>query len=81
MCRYQEKLEYFADSHLDAKNSINRTPKGLTFVSKWGSLRHAAGAAGILGVYSRGLKNRGQKAKADKIMKFAEHQVRSLSLP
>lgn len=44
-------------------------------MNEWGSLRHAAGAAGILAIYSRGLTDKGQAAEADEIMTFAERQV------
>ena len=44
-------------------------------MNEWGSLRHAAGAAGILAIYSRGLADKGQATAADEIMTFAERQV------
>lgn len=71
-----DRLAYFADSHLNSKNGIKRTPCGMTFVTKWGSCRHAAGCAGILAVYARGLlkANPGSKEALD-IIKFAERQV------
>jgi Glycosyl hydrolase family 9 len=74
-CSYESKLAFFAEAHLKKMHGIKRTPRGLTFVSEWGSLRHAAGAASILAIYSRALKSNGRDAEASEIMQFAEHQV------
>lgn len=74
-CRYEDKLKFFADSHIGATNGIRQTPLGLTFVNEWGTLRHAAGAAGILAIYARGIEAKGEMAMAQEIMAFAEHQV------
>ena len=79
-CRLDAKLAVFADSHLNAKNGIRRTPKGLTFVSEWGSCRHAAGAAAILAVYARGMAP-GSRRYAQDVLRFARHQVLPLLLP
>jgi hypothetical protein len=73
---YAERLAYFADSHLNSKNGIKRTPCGLSFVTKWGSCRHAAGCAGILAVYARGLMKKTPDSKeGHEILEFAEKQV------
>jgi hypothetical protein len=72
--RYGEKLHYFAQSHLETKNGVRRTPCGLTFVSKWGSNRHAAGAAAILACYADGLVGINQPV-AQAVMGFARSQV------
>lgn len=73
--RYGDKLCYFACSHLEAENGIGRTPSGLTFVSKWGSNRHAAGVAAILACYADGLSEKGCENDAEPIMAFARSQV------
>lgn len=72
-CRYAEELHRFADAHLGEKDGVEHTPKGLTFVDRWGSLRHASGVAGVLAGYARVLRKKGRNSNA--IMKFAEHQV------
>lgn len=73
---YAKRLAYFADSHLNSKNGIKRTPCGLSFVTKWGSCRHAAGCAGILATYARGLLKKNPKSPvALEILNFAERQV------
>lgn len=76
MHRYEHKLEFFADSHLRAQGGIKRTPKGLTFVSERGSLRHAAGVSAILAMYAKGLDCMGEEAKSEELLEFAERQVR-----
>lgn len=74
---YAERLAYFADSHMNSKNGIKRTPCGLSFVTKWGSCRHAAGCAGIIASYARGLLKADPKsAEAAAMLEFAESQVR-----
>jgi hypothetical protein len=76
MCRYEERLREYAESHLHSTNGVRRTPKGLTYVKEWGSLRHAAGAAGIVSLYGRSQLVKGNQAGAE-MMEFAEQQVRS----
>lgn len=74
---YAERLAYFADSHLNSKNGIKMTPCGMTFVTKWGSCRHAAGCSGILATYARGLLKADPKSKEGaEILTFSEKQVR-----
>jgi hypothetical protein len=70
-----EKLAYFASCHMNATNGIKRTNCGLTFVSEWGSCRHAAGAAAIIAYYARHIaaSNREQAAAA---LQFASRQAR-----
>jgi hypothetical protein len=76
MCfRYKGELQRLADAHLNGANGVKTTPKGLTFVDQWGSLRHAAGVAGVLAGYARVLQAKGQNAQASLIMSFAERQV------
>ena len=79
VCRQAKKLEYFATSHLDAQNGIQRTPCGLTFVTEWGSCRHAAGAAAVLAVYARHLAPTDSQ-QAAKLLDFARKQVCCLCL-
>ena len=75
------KLDFFVNCHFERQNGIKRTPKGLTFVNAWGSLRHAAGAAAILARYARSLLS-SDVERAAKILDFAESQVRRhLSAP
>lgn len=71
------KLRYFADSHMGSENGIKRTPCGMTFVTEWGSCRHAAGAAAIMAVYARHLAAKDAEAAAA-ILKFAQSQARTL---
>jgi hypothetical protein len=73
--RYKEELQRFAEAHLSGTHGVKTTPKGLTFVDEWGSLRHAAGVAGVLAGYARALRAEGQDAEASLIMAFAERQV------
>ena len=68
-------LDYFATSHLDVTNGIRRSPQGLTFITEWGSLRHAMGATAVLASYARYLRPR-HPERAAKIAEFAEQQVR-----
>ena len=70
------KLRYFADSHMRSENGIKRTPCGMTFVTEWGSCRHAAGAAAIMASYARHLAAKDPEAAAA-ILKFAQSQVRT----
>ena len=58
---------------MQEKDGVEHTPKGLTFVDRWGSLRHAAGVAGVLAGYARAQK--GKRSYSARIMKFAERQV------
>jgi hypothetical protein len=74
--QYGEELEYFAESHLNQKNGIKRTPCGLTFVTKWGSCRHAAGAAAVLACYAFGLRQQDPAStRATEVAEFAQGQV------
>jgi hypothetical protein len=73
-CRLVEKLDYFAQSHLQVQNGIQRTPLGLTFVTEWGSCRHAAGVAAIMAVYARGLRTH-DAHRAAEMLRFAEQQA------
>lgn len=41
---YKDAAEEFCDYII---NEVRRTPKGLVFISEWGSLRHASNAAFI----------------------------------
>jgi hypothetical protein len=66
----------FANAHLNQTNGIVKTPKGLTFVDQWGSLRHAAGVAGVLAGYARVLRTKNRAVEASPIMALAERQVR-----
>ena len=77
--RYEERLRSYADSIMNGSGGVRHSGKGLVYISQWGSLRHATGAAGIVSLLGRGLKVRGQNA-GDAMMAFAERQVR-LSLP
>lgn len=66
---------------LNARTTIVHTPKGLLHVAEWGSLRHAAGTAGLLAHFSRALNSKGALSSngiaSEEIMAFAEHQVRA----
>lgn len=60
---------------MDLQNGIDRTPKGLTFLTEWGSLRHASGAAAIIAFYSRYVRKQDRK-RSQQMLQFAENQVR-----
>jgi hypothetical protein len=68
-------MDVFATSHLLERNGPVTTPGGLTFVDKWGSCRHAAGAAAIMAIYAR-ILNRSDPRLARRVAQFAEQQVR-----
>lgn len=71
-------MDYFTSSHLYVQKGVKRTPAGLTFMSEWGSLRHAAGVAAIIAFYSRSVRVRdslGGRKRADEMLDFAESQV------
>eukprot|EP00892_Ulva_mutabilis_P003515 jgi/Ulvmu1/1535/UM011_0265.1 len=73
---FGEKLDYFAKSHLNSENGIQRTPCGMTFVSEWGSCRHAAGAAAVLAIYAKGLlKSNPEDEVASNVMDFGQRQI------
>ena len=74
-CSIGQKLDYFALSHLRCKNCVKNTPCGLTFITEWGSCRHAAGCAAVMAVYARQLRER-DAARATEILDFARKQVR-----
>ena len=71
------KMDFFVGAHLEegSNESVRRTPKGLTFMSEWGSLRHACGVAALLARYARYLDSHDMRV-AD-VLEFAEQQVRS----
>lgn len=76
---FGDKLHFFANSHLNSQNGIQRTPCGLTFVCEWGSCRHAAGAAAVMAIYAQGLlKSNSDDEYAATVMDFARRQVRNL---
>ena len=81
LCRYERHVANFADLVLNARTTIVHTPKGLLHVAEWGSLRHAAGTAGLLAHFSRALNSKGALSSngiaSEEIMAFAEHQVRA----
>ena len=60
---------------MSASGGVRHTGKGLVYISQWGSLRHAMGAASIVSLFGRGLKVKGQSS-GDAMMEFAERQVR-----
>lgn len=72
--RYQGHLSKFVDNHMNANNGVRRTPGGLGFVAQWGSLRHAASAAGIISLYGRGRQVKGNQ-DGTAMMEYAERQV------
>lgn len=74
-------MAYFAKQQINAVGNIRHTPKGLMYMAEWGPLRYAAGGAGIMAMYARGLKgeNASNGMTAEEIMAFAEHQVCSPS--
>ena len=82
-CRYEEKMALFAKSQLNAEGNIHHTPQGLMYMSEWGSLRYAAGGAGIMAMYARGLTGGSSSngIAAEEIMAFAEHQVTTPTPP
>lgn len=58
-------------------NAITHTPQGLVHIAKWGSLRHAAGSAGLLARYARTLQGEPTSKGSDPVdlTVFAEKQV------
>lgn len=73
--RYREKLQYFLHCHLEQSNGVKQTPCGMTFLSKWGSCRHAAGAAAVLAAFSLSSGNVQNDSDAFMAGQFAEQQV------
>ena len=79
VCRFENNLRKLAEGHLKATNGIRRTPKQLTYVDKWGTLRHACGVSAVLAGFARGLRRRSKSGSdrelADQLMWFSERQV------
>lgn len=74
-------MAMFAKNQLNAEGNIHHTPQGLMYMAEWGPLRYAAGGAGILAKYARGLAG-GTSSNGipkEEIFAFAEHQVSSFS--
>jgi hypothetical protein len=76
MCSLDAEIDFFIDSHLNATGGIQRSPKGLTYVSEWGSLRHAAGAAAMLAKLSRFVRSNPEYAAPDAALAIAQQQAR-----
>jgi hypothetical protein len=77
--KYEAKLAYFANSHVNALNGVEHTPAGLSYINQWGPLRHAVSDAGILALFALGLKKQNAASSlgqnAEEIAAFAESQV------